>query len=522
MQNIGEEIAGEYLKFVKGCEFIQYNLSTPDVQGEIDVVGVNTKSRADVVDYTAERMKRDEPTKGIPTLAELIGEKAVKDIAKYLPLELGNDARDVIEELNNEFGFVVVPPYSQIIRERKNKNGYTEFDLLHINTFKQLIASRWHGQKKLAQVWLDSPMRRTYDGLEFAPQNPTKGKFNLFRGFPVRPLKGDCSLYLDHIKNIICGSNDEYYQYFIAWMADIIQSAEKKPGTAIVIRGNQGTGKSIVFKHFGVLLGGYYKVADNARYISGNFNSHLHDCLLLHLEEAFFAGDKRLEASLKEMITGDTTLMEYKGREPLKAKNYSRLAITTNSNWAVPAGLEERRFFILEALNDKQQNKEYFGKIAKQMQNGGYEALMDYLMNYQYDHEALRTTPKTAALLEQKMQSLSREQDWWFNILKDGSLPRQDGWTGICGTDHLHDDLYQNAKLVGGNYRPSKTKLGIFLKRMVPTIDKPRGSFEYTEIFHEDDAVNKTTGYGFYYVFPSLEECRGYFEEQMGQKIEWD
>lgn len=46
MQNIGEEIAGEYLKFVKGCEFIEYNLYTPDVQGEIDVIGINIKKKA--------------------------------------------------------------------------------------------------------------------------------------------------------------------------------------------------------------------------------------------------------------------------------------------------------------------------------------------------------------------------------------------------------------------------------------------------------------------------------------------
>lgn len=46
MQNIGEEIAGEYLKFVKGCEFIEYNLYTPDVQGEIDVVGINIKDKS--------------------------------------------------------------------------------------------------------------------------------------------------------------------------------------------------------------------------------------------------------------------------------------------------------------------------------------------------------------------------------------------------------------------------------------------------------------------------------------------
>jgi len=45
MQNIGEEIAGEYLKVIKGCKFIEYNLHTPDVQGEIDVVGIDIDNK---------------------------------------------------------------------------------------------------------------------------------------------------------------------------------------------------------------------------------------------------------------------------------------------------------------------------------------------------------------------------------------------------------------------------------------------------------------------------------------------
>ncbi len=44
-QNIGEEIAGLYLQIEKGCDFVQYNLYTPDVQGEIDVVAINFRDR---------------------------------------------------------------------------------------------------------------------------------------------------------------------------------------------------------------------------------------------------------------------------------------------------------------------------------------------------------------------------------------------------------------------------------------------------------------------------------------------
>ena len=38
--NIGEEICGEWLRHVKGCEFVQYNVRTADVHGEIDVIGI--------------------------------------------------------------------------------------------------------------------------------------------------------------------------------------------------------------------------------------------------------------------------------------------------------------------------------------------------------------------------------------------------------------------------------------------------------------------------------------------------
>jgi hypothetical protein len=40
MQNIGEEICGEYLRNIIQCNFISYNVINPDVQGEIDVVGI--------------------------------------------------------------------------------------------------------------------------------------------------------------------------------------------------------------------------------------------------------------------------------------------------------------------------------------------------------------------------------------------------------------------------------------------------------------------------------------------------
>lgn len=43
--NIGEEICGEWLRHVRRCEFVQYNLKVPGGQGEIDVIGINLAER---------------------------------------------------------------------------------------------------------------------------------------------------------------------------------------------------------------------------------------------------------------------------------------------------------------------------------------------------------------------------------------------------------------------------------------------------------------------------------------------
>lgn len=43
--NLGEEIVAAYLQYIKGCEFIQQNLYTADVQGEIDVVGIDLETK---------------------------------------------------------------------------------------------------------------------------------------------------------------------------------------------------------------------------------------------------------------------------------------------------------------------------------------------------------------------------------------------------------------------------------------------------------------------------------------------
>jgi hypothetical protein len=145
------------------------------------------------------------------------------------------------------------------------------------------------------------------------------------------------------------------------------------------------------------------------------------------------------------LITGQDHLIEFKGKEPIKVRNYVRLLVTGNPDWLVPAGLEERRFAVLDVGEGHIQDTAYFAGIDEQMDNGGREALLDYLLKFdlksvdlrtipktaalldyllKFDLKSvdLRTIPKTAALLDQKISTLNPMQGWWLDTLMRGQL----------------------------------------------------------------------------------------------------
>ena len=58
------------------------------------------------------------------------------------------------------------------------------------------------------------------------------------------------------------------------------------------------------------------------------------------------------------------------------------------------------------------QDKPYFAAIDEETKNGGREAMMHYLLNFDLSQVDLRSIPKTAALLDQQIESLTPEQSW--------------------------------------------------------------------------------------------------------------
>jgi bifunctional DNA primase/polymerase-like protein/uncharacterized protein DUF5906/CHC2-type zinc finger protein len=421
-----------------------------------------------------------------------------------------------IEELNQKHAVVSVGGKGVILTETHDPSlqrkdialsSPTDLKLLYMNR-KERVAGR---RKAIVDLWLAHPDRRQYESIVFAPNRDVPGYYNFWQGFAVEPKakKGGCSLYLAHLKDNIAQGNQKIYDYVLGWMAHMIQRPDQRLGVSLVLRGKQGTGKGEMAKQLGHLLGRHFVHIQQHKHLLGNFNAHLKDALLVFADEAFWAGDKASEGALKAMVTEEQLPIEFKGKDVVYVKNHIHLIVASNHDWVVPAGLEERRFCILDVGEDRMQDGPYFEAIQKQMQQGGSEALLYLLQHHDLKGKNLRTFPQTEALLENKFLSMTPVQKFWHQRLVWGSLTENESkWEPWILRTRLHDEYRDYIGDLGQSRKSTETELGMGLKKLVPGL-------RVTE-----RTVNKKRVP--VWEFPDLAICREAFEKALNYPYSWD
>ena len=285
--------------------------------------------------------------------------------------------------------------------------------------------------------------------------------------------------------------------------------------------GKMGVGKTIVGKTMGVLLGRHYMIVARPRLITGQFNAHLLSCLMLHADEGFWAGDKSAEGVLKDLVTGESHFIEMKGQDVIPVRNYIRLLVTSNEDWVVPAGMEERRFAVLPVGEAHIQDKPYFKAIEDQLKAGGYEALLDHLLNFDLTTVDIGVIPVTEELLSQKLESLDPVKSWWLTMLHDGKLPYGCTTKNTCPASSLYESYIAHSKQTSTRHRAAMTQFGMALRKLMPLSRAGKPDL-FRAKGHCDTGRDGGTKIGWTYTLPSLSACRRRFEELCGQSLLWN
>ena len=154
-------------------------------------------------------------------------------------------------------------------------------------------------------------------------------------------------------------------------------------------------------------------------------------------DELIWGGNKQQEGPLKALVTEDTIPIERKGWDVERRRNYTRLLVASNEDWAVPAGVGERRWFVLDVSSKFKGNLKFFGELNRQMEGGGLEAMMYDLLQRKITTNQ-RIAPSTKALAAVALMGLEDVPAWLHELLSGGVLPlRGDGeWllTGVRWT----------------------------------------------------------------------------------------
>jgi len=360
-----------------------------------------------------------------------------------------------------------------------------------------------------AHVWLKSPCRRTFRNIVFNPRiaGHYDGNFNIWKGFAIKPVQGDCSLFWDHVETIICNGKKTHYIYIRKWLAHLIQ----KPwiiATALVLRGKQGTGKGTFAHALGKLLGAHYAPLSSLDQILGRFNSHLKNAILIFADEAIWGGNKREVGALKSLITEPKLFIEAKGKDGYWIDNFKHLIVSSNEDWAVHLDPDDRRFFVLDISAERKEDFEYFGKIQKQLENGGYEALMYDLLHEDLSDFDPKIMPENYAGFDMKLESASSIDRFVYASLKEGCWDHANAGPSETLKDLPIDRFYDHYKTWCEREKQTvlrKEQVGKRLRTLIPGMTTKRTP-------REENPARPVI-----YIFPPLEKCRASVEKAYKQ-----
>ena len=425
-----------------------------------------------------------------------------------------------LPKMLREWAFVHVEGSARVIREDINKHNNIVLYKLEDLKKEHMNCRVLSGDEKpklvnLVDMWLEHPERRTYAaGLTFAPDMQILERYNLWRGWSVEGVEGDVEPWLDFVTNVLADGNAAYANYIIAWAAQMIQNPMTKVGVGLVLRGRKGTGKT----KFGELLGGlvkaHHKIVSRAEHVTGNFNRHLEDTLLLQADEAYWAGAKASEGALKDLLTNPNITIERKGVDAYTAPNYTRILFTSNEEFVVPASLDERRFAVFDVGNTRKQDSEYFAALDNWYNSGGAEALLHYLRNFNLTNINLRLVPQTDALTDQKLEALDNVTEWLYNCLQNGEIRenRVSGNVIQFGTEAPKAEIYDiYASSLRGNKFEVPVKSAPFWKKLKMYGDLFADGTQKCEAGHRYRTMKINTA----------EASRFIFEATNQIKIEW-
>jgi len=280
----------------------------------------------------------------------------------------------------------------------------------------KIVVKRKTGSEKYDttawRLFLNNQLEFTVKAIKFYSED--EQVFNYFRGYDYQQLdevkEEIIKPFLDHIHDVIANKNEEVYKYILVWIASILQKPNFKTGTALVILGNQGTGKNVFTNVICKLMARYANEnITSIESVVGKFNAVLENKKLLVLNELqSIDANKYLNSdALKSVITDYKININQKNEPERLTENVANFIMVSNNNIPIKIEATDRRYMVTKTSDDKRGDFEYFDKLCDSFTSEFYENLFTFFMMLDINNYNLRKIPTTESKEDIKEASMS-------------------------------------------------------------------------------------------------------------------
>ncbi|MFZ4744941.1 MAG: primase-helicase family protein [Limnohabitans sp.] len=271
--------------------------------------------------------------------------------------------------------------------------------------------------------FLVAPKTLVYQGTGFTPTPSAPAMLNFWVGPIESDSKGNASLILNHLLQVICSGDTKCFEYLVGYLAHMIQKPAEKPGVMIVLLGRQGTGKGMFFNLLRAIWPRTTLQVTDVDQVVGRFNACLERNFAVCMDEALFAGDRKALDRLKSQITEPQINIEQKYQPARSIGSVHRFFAASNHDHFAHVEMDDRRFVFLRVSDAQQQNTEYFAQLVNAINDpASVGAFVHYLEGVDLTSFDVRKKPKTNEHLAQKIKSLQGFHRYWYEVLLSGNF----------------------------------------------------------------------------------------------------
>jgi putative DNA primase/helicase len=263
--------------------------------------------------------------------------------------------------------------------------------------------------------WMASARRRVImpEDVVFDPTGKCgPQRLNLFNGLPLTPKAGNSGPIHDLVEHLM-DNDKERIPWLLNWIAYPLQNLGAKMPTSVIMHGDEGSGKSLLWEIVRAIYGEYGRVIGQSQ-LEDKFNDWASRLLFAVGDEVLASPHERrhLKGSLKALISGTEILINAKMQPLRKECNHVNLVFLSNELQPNALDASDRRYFVI--WTPPKRDQLFYQRIAHCMKNGGIEAFYWDLMQRDLSaFDPFSPPPSTQAKADLIDLGRSTAERWW-------------------------------------------------------------------------------------------------------------